>query len=192
MYKKMTNTEKTRQALMDAFWDIYCSKPIDKITIKEITDKAGYNRGTFYVYFKDVYDILDKIEEMILPDIHSDFCQCINQIDSTKLLPIFMEDYERKSKYLKVLLSKDGDPNFPSKFKSIVKPIIKSKIKEHYTIDELTLDYSLEYICSAILGTSTYWFQNDKNLPFETYMSLIQKFTLDGIFPLLIESNKLN
>lgn len=43
--------EKTRNNLVNAFWDLYCQKDINKITIKEITDRAGYNRATFYIYF---------------------------------------------------------------------------------------------------------------------------------------------
>ena len=38
---------RTRQNLMDAFWELYCEKRIEKITVREITAKAGYNRGTF-------------------------------------------------------------------------------------------------------------------------------------------------
>ncbi len=37
-------------------------KPIEKISIRELTDTAGYNRTTFYNYFSDIYDVLDYIE----------------------------------------------------------------------------------------------------------------------------------
>lgn len=39
--------------------ELYSERKIEDITIKEITDKAGYNCGTFYVYYKDVYEILE-------------------------------------------------------------------------------------------------------------------------------------
>lgn len=45
----------TRQNLIDSFWLLYCQKNIEKITVKEICEIAGYNRSTFYVYFNDVY-----------------------------------------------------------------------------------------------------------------------------------------
>lgn len=47
MKKQPQITEQTKDKLRSAFWTLYSSKPIDKITIKEITDLAGYNRGTF-------------------------------------------------------------------------------------------------------------------------------------------------
>lgn len=50
-------TEQTKRQSAQPSGRFYSSKPIDKITIKEITDLAGYNRGTFCLYYKDVYDI---------------------------------------------------------------------------------------------------------------------------------------
>lgn len=47
-------TELTKTKLRRAFWSLYEHEPIEKISIKQITDIAGYNRGTFYLYFKDV------------------------------------------------------------------------------------------------------------------------------------------
>ena len=51
MQKKEKMTGQTRQNLMDAFWILYCEKRIEKITVKDIVNKAGYNRSTFYEYF---------------------------------------------------------------------------------------------------------------------------------------------
>lgn len=50
---------QTKQNLIDAYWRIYTQKPIQKITIKEITVKAGYNRSTFYECFTNLYAILE-------------------------------------------------------------------------------------------------------------------------------------
>lgn len=58
-----STTQITRQNLIDAFWQLYRYKSIDKISVKEVCMIAGYNRSTFYAYFKDVYEILEDIEE---------------------------------------------------------------------------------------------------------------------------------
>lgn len=41
-------------------------KPIEKISIQEITNKAGYNRSTFYQYFSDIYELLTYVEDELL------------------------------------------------------------------------------------------------------------------------------
>ena len=62
MKKQPQITEQTKANLRSAFWTLYTRKPIEKISIKEITDLAGYNRGTFYLYYNDVYDLFSQIE----------------------------------------------------------------------------------------------------------------------------------
>lgn len=53
----------TRKVIQDAFLDALKEKPIARITVKEVCDKAEINRGTFYKHYQDCYDLLDKIEE---------------------------------------------------------------------------------------------------------------------------------
>lgn len=67
--KRMNKHASTHQSLIDAFWELYTQKRIDKITVREITAKAGCNRGTFYEYFLDVYDVLEQIENGLIPEI---------------------------------------------------------------------------------------------------------------------------
>ncbi len=71
MKKQPLITEQTKANLKAAFWKLYTEKPIEKISIKQITDLAGYNRGTFYLYYEDVYDIFHQIEEELLNQIQN-------------------------------------------------------------------------------------------------------------------------
>ncbi|MBR4026251.1 MAG: radical SAM protein, partial [Lachnospiraceae bacterium] len=59
---------QTKAALVDTFWKLYLTKPVEKISVKEITDATGVYRSTLYYYFPDVYAILEYIEEDILHD----------------------------------------------------------------------------------------------------------------------------
>ena len=58
--------ESTSRSIMDAFWSLYRDKPIEKITVKAICEKAGCNRSTFYEYYTDSYSVLEDIEEELL------------------------------------------------------------------------------------------------------------------------------
>ncbi len=46
---------RTKAALASAFRQLLEDHPIDKITVRMITDKVGCSRKTFYYYFTDVY-----------------------------------------------------------------------------------------------------------------------------------------
>lgn len=48
-------------ALLDAAFDLFTKVGVNSTTIDEIVKKAGVAKGTFYLYFRDKYDILDMI-----------------------------------------------------------------------------------------------------------------------------------
>ena len=39
--------------------NLLLKKPLDKITINDITEDCGINRMTFYYHFKDIYDLIE-------------------------------------------------------------------------------------------------------------------------------------
>ena len=47
--------------LAESLKELTIKQPIEKITIKEITDKAGVIRLTFYNHFQDKYELLEWI-----------------------------------------------------------------------------------------------------------------------------------
>ena len=55
------NKNTTNQILADSIKALVLAKPVEKITIKEITDKAGVIRPTFYNHFQDKYELLEWI-----------------------------------------------------------------------------------------------------------------------------------
>ena len=50
---------RTRQLILDAFMDGLHEKSFQKLTVRNITENAGINRGTFYSHFPDKYALLD-------------------------------------------------------------------------------------------------------------------------------------
>ena len=53
----------SQQAMAEAIMELLQDRPLDKITIKDITDHCGLTRNTFYYHFHDVYELLRWIFE---------------------------------------------------------------------------------------------------------------------------------
>lgn len=49
----------TKARLAKSLKDLMAERTLDKITIKEIVQRCGVNRQTFYYHFRDIYDLLD-------------------------------------------------------------------------------------------------------------------------------------
>lgn len=61
MRKVDLKKKQKKDALYNTAFDLFTTKGITKTTISDIVDKAGVAKGTFYLYFKDKYDIKNKL-----------------------------------------------------------------------------------------------------------------------------------
>ncbi|MDF2822406.1 MAG: Transcriptional regulator [Clostridiales bacterium] len=163
MKKQPAVTAHTKQNLIDSFWSLYCEKRLEKITVKEITQKAGYNRGTFYEYFTDVYDVLEQIEQSLIPTIEELPPIVMPNKNIDMPFGMFMSLYEKNNKYYSVLLGDNGDPAFASKLKNSTKPIIKQAFVDNNK------------------GIMSYWFRQNKVLPAEKLVALIYELMENGV-----------
>jgi len=180
---------QTRQNIMTAFWDLYTEKRIEKITVTQICTRAGYNRSTFYKYFLDVYDVLDKIEEQIItPEMLEKSVVSYLLSDNKKLaFEQIILLFEKSSGYIPVLLGDHGDSSFRHKLMSKLIPVVSSHF--HISIDSnKNTKYILEYQSAAIFNTIANWYANEKDIPAEEFIQLLLSISTNGVQRELIKN----
>ena len=52
-------SDLTKNALEQSLKKLLLKKPLDKITIKDLTEDVGMSRMSFYYHFKDIYDLVE-------------------------------------------------------------------------------------------------------------------------------------
>lgn len=61
-------TKRTRASIREAFLTLRAKKPLEKITVKELAELAQINKATFYLHYRDIYDLSDQIENEVLKE----------------------------------------------------------------------------------------------------------------------------
>ena len=61
MGKAEENKKKKLETLLNTSFELFTSQGLAKTTISDIVEKAGVAKGTFYLYFKDKYDIRNRL-----------------------------------------------------------------------------------------------------------------------------------
>ena len=61
MGKLELNKKRKKDALYNTAFELFTTKGLAKTTISDIVNQAGVAKGTFYLYFKDKYDIRNKL-----------------------------------------------------------------------------------------------------------------------------------
>ncbi len=181
MRKQPQITEQTKQNLKDAFWSLYCERRIEKITVKDIANKAGYNRGTFYEYFTDVYAVLEDIENSLIPKLEELPPVSIASRSLGMPLDSILELYNQNNQYYSVLLGDKGDPAFASKLKNAIKPNLINEFADKPNVNLIELDYIIEYTLSSMIGIMSYWFNQSEPLPSTKLFELINRLMEQGV-----------
>ena len=181
------NHHGAEKEFITAFWQIYEHKSLEKISIKELCIKAGYNRTTFYVYYQNIYDLLDKaVDDLLSPVIEQ-----IYEIDDLESLlkgnlirPLFLKFFPQRSGYIEIIFKRNQYYILTEKIKSRLLDFIKAQLKN----DLKNIEIILEYQISAIIGVISYWYKSEKKMTEEELIKIIYEISARGIFSLLTES----
>ena len=180
MRKHPEVTEATQKAFIDAFCILSREKPIEKITIKDITLKAGYNRCTFYQYFKDVYDLLDHIENMVLSHIKENFQNNITQENfSASFLDAFTRIHLEQAAYFDLLLNSANRTRFADKLMTDVMPIFLERF--HLPKEHPHAEYLASMYFATVVAAISRWIQEGRTLPLEDLSQLLGNVLTQGV-----------
>ena len=64
---------KTLRSINNAFMELIIKKPVHKITVTELAQKAEISKGTFYLHYLDIYDLYNKLVKDTILSAHSCF-----------------------------------------------------------------------------------------------------------------------
>lgn len=193
-----TKMYRTRQKIIKAFLGFYAEKSFEHIYIKSLTEAAGINRGTFYLHYLDLEDLITSIENeqldaitQLAKEVHH-FYYSRNKEEFAQFFKPIFSYIVKNQKLFKILTSSHSRPNFRLSFKMIMKNnfterfhsvLIASKDKE-----ALKKEYIIESLISGNLDMLIHWIQSDINLSPDELAELISYTVLRS--PLdIIEGN---
>lgn len=166
--------KRTKQKLREALADLIEEKGFDAIKIHDLTEKADINRGTFYLHYKDKYDLLEQNENEIIEEIlkiHEEAKKHKKESPSnTQALimtpdPAFIKLFEyiqQNEKFMKVLFGKNSNPSFQEKLKKLLREnMLKSFISRQLEKKMLIpIEYFLAFVVTAHIGIIQQWVEN--------------------------------
>ena len=179
MNKQPEITDKTRQAFINVFCDLYSQKPIEKISIQEIANKSGYNRSTFYQYFTDIYALLDYVEERVLKSINEEMASREFSTHTFQDALQCLENAEEISVF-KALLGDYGAVHFVERLK---REIPFEKLIANFPSNDVLAPYIIEFYISTLISMFRLWIRNGKDLSSEELVQLVDSLFANGITP---------
>ena len=159
--KEDRRVRRTKKLLTQALTELLQKKQVNEITVKELTDLADMNRGTFYMYYKDIFDMLEKIEDELFQKLdviaqtheHGDPTQQVKPI----LLDLF-RFIEENQEMCRVLLSPNGDMNFLHRLYEAIRERGLEIWKDQMgSLGEEEFDYRYSFVIFGCAGMIRAW-----------------------------------
>ena len=173
-------TAATKKAFIDAFCILSRRKSFEKITVQELSRKAGFNRCTFYQYFADIYELLEHIENIVTAHVKENFRKNISQENFMQtFFDAFTKIHKEDASYFDLLFSPSHSTKFIEKLMVEVVPIFKEKFNlppENPTADYLTLIYF-----QTVISTIGHWINDGRKLPLDNLSKLLGNVLTNGV-----------
>ena len=172
--------------LSDSFKELVLEKPVEKITIKQITDRAGVIRVTFYNHFQDKYELLEWIcrEEVVGPGR----ILLQNNMQREAVTFIFTALLKNKEFFSHV-----AHTTGQNSFESIMRELISETICEYFLTNEpmksvkynwITSKWIADYYSQSLTFVLMSWIEKDMNIPPEDMVHIYEMITNHSVIDL--------
>jgi len=181
---------KTKKLLREALTELMSEKRLENITIKNLTEKADLNRGTFYLHYHDIYDLLAQSEDEVLEEIKIitskfDLGALIEHNFKNKPFPplvVLLEYLADNMNFGKVLMGPKGNISFLEKLTAILKNQFKKWVSIYKKKNDMIFnEYFIDFSIFGFIGIIKKWFESDLETPPKELAVIIVKmiFNLD-------------
>jgi AcrR family transcriptional regulator len=189
-----SRVKRTKKLIRQGLVELAVTKRINKITVKELTDHIEINRGTFYLHYKDVYDLVDSLEN----ELYNDFNTKLSSYTGEALLmtPVDVcEDfckhfYEHKDLY-STFLGVNGDAHFAYKLGERLNERVFDIFKSIFpNMDDTKYDFTYNYCKFGLIGLVTCWFTEHPEWTPRQIAEMWLHLTTLGIWGILSDEGK--
>ena len=160
---------KTRTSLRVCLGKLLRAKKIQDISVRELADMADINRGTFYLHYRDVYDLLSQIESEVLTqfsDLLEQHASLSLSEDPRPLLCDLFHLIQDNADLTRCLIGPNGDIHFLNRLRSIFnEKVITPCLRELDLKDTVDYSYRYAFISEGFLGIIKQWLENDASVP---------------------------
>lgn len=177
---------KTKKQLKDALLELMKEKSIRDISVKELTENADVNRGTFYLHYKDIFALVECLEQ----EMFEEFDIILNsrdgeEYDFSLTISILIDMFKFIAENAQMCIAffgPNGDIGFMDRIKALIKERCLKDWMSYYTnADPKTFDYYYAFIVSGCVELLMKWLNSGMHESPENMASMAGQMILHGI-----------
>lgn len=157
-------TKYTKNIIKDALLKMVKKKPFEKITVTEICKMCEINRGTFYIHYCDLYDVLDDLLDEMFQETSSMFSHLnlINDKKNKECTYPLCKMIQENPKYSDLLLNDSLSSYIIDKMISLQKDEYISNLVNLYNLTYTQAEAILIFQINGCLAINKHMYKNNE------------------------------
>jgi AcrR family transcriptional regulator len=180
----------TKKVLEESLVSLMKEKSILDISIKEICERAGLSRSTFYMYYNNQYGLLRQIEEETFIEAKKILQSYISVVrksngrETIALVQDILQFIADNSNSIQVLLSENGDRAFQTRFfrRSIETTRHFMEAVDVKPQDKSEEEYSFAFLVGGIISLVQAWLKNGMDTPAPELAKMLTRLTREALY----------
>ena len=153
-------TERTKRCIANAFIQLRSKKPLEKITVKELSDLAMVHKATFYNHYQDIYDLSEQLENETIETILNNVSHLDSLIYSPKeVTKDFIVAINSQSELFNILFSNSRQGILVQKLDYYIKERLYKKFPKYK--ENLEFDVALSLFIQGSFYTVLHYSEKD-------------------------------
>ncbi len=180
-------SEETKGSIRCAFKELYKENHSDKISVSSICKAANINRGTFYYYYNDIYDLMSEMENDLIDGLKKIYPYLIDEMLNKDFsnIEIISELFEYYKDLIILFSDKIENEKIRDEIKKVFMDCLSEKLNFSSTDSIEKRNGIIEYFISGQIGVITWWIKNEKPISINDLFKIIHEINNKGAFTLL-------
>lgn len=169
-----------------AFMSLLAQKPIQSISVKELCERAGINRSTFYAHYTDLHDLLQQIEDEMFAEFEKAL-DTLYHLDATAPEPVAVttevfQCLKDNSDLCTVTLSDYGDKAFALKLLQRGRECCMENYLQYFKgASPRQVEYYYAFVSAGCIGLLRRWLDDGMLLPAGELAQLAENIMMRGL-----------
>ncbi len=174
---------RTHKLLWEALMVELSEQPFEKITVKDICERAMVHRTTFYKHYEDKYSLLEKgmrqMYDALVEEWHAPSGTISGDQPPLYFIRLF-EHVAEHQQFYKLMLCGEGIGRFQKLLKGYITEVAETKMREIIPTHQppLTVPPAMHvhFFVGAVLSLLAWWLENDMPLsPYQMGQYLLSR-----------------
>lgn len=159
------SSRKTRTSIKTAFAQLLKEKGIiENITIKELVERAGITRGSFYTHYDNIYGVAKDLQDEVLDVFFSNINQIYTTEDMHNYVYMIFKHLETNEELYKMILSTDEPLLFMNRLNKMMSKHLNEFFKNRNIENQML---NINFFVDGTIHLFIKYFRNEINISLE-------------------------